>query len=219
MEHIPLVVGSITNEIIQRYLTEWNTILFVIAACSLVAMSIFIERLLFIRRSEIDTQGFLILMRKSIEEGNIIDALKTCDETSGSIANIVRTGLLRHNRSRKDIESAMEITGRNEIAKLEKNAKILSMIAYLAPLIGLLGTVLGFIQAFSEMRKTGLMDISTTRVGEAMEYALVTTAAGLVVAIPCVVAYNFIISKIKTLTLDMYTTSSEIIDLLKHDEI
>ena len=74
--------------------------------------------------------------------------------------------------------------------------------------------MLGFIQAFAEMRQTGLMDISTTRVGEAMEYALVTTAAGLVVAIPCVVGYNYLVSRVKAIVLEMQTTSSEIVDLL-----
>ncbi len=204
------------NEIIQRYLTEWNTILFVIGLSSMIAVAVFIERLLFIRRSEIDTGKFLLKIRRVIEDGNIIEAVKICEETKGSISNIIRAGLLRHDRNRQEIESGMEVTGMSEIAKLEKNAKILSMIAYLTPLIGLLGTVLGFIQAFSEMRQTGLMDISTTRVGEAMEYALVTTAAGLVVAIPCVIAYNFLVSRVKSLTLDMQTTATEVVDLLTY---
>src|SRR5690606_20155710 len=116
--------------------------------------------------------------------------------------------------SRAEIESGMEIAGLGEIARLEKNAKILSIIAHITPLIGLLGTVLGFIQAFSEMRVSGLMDISTTRVGEAMEYALVTTAAGLVVAIPAVVAYNYLVSRVKGIVLEIQTTSSEVVDLL-----
>ena len=91
---------------------------------------------------------------------------------------------------------------------------MLSLIAHITQLIGLLGTVLGFIAAFSEMRQTGLMDISTTRIGEAMEYALMTTAAGLVVAIPTVVGYNYLASRIESLVLEMQTTSSEIVDLL-----
>jgi biopolymer transport protein ExbB len=92
----------------------------------------------------------------------------------------------------------------------------LSVIAYIAPLIGLLGTVLGFIQAFGEMRTSGLVDISATRLGEAMEYALVTTAAGLVVAIPSVIAYNYIVSRIEGFILEMQTTSAEIVDILIH---
>jgi len=198
--------------------TNWNIILIVIAGCSVLSFTIFIERLLHLRKSEIDTNAFIILLRKMIKEGNIIEAITCCEAMPGTISNIVKAGLLKSARSKEQIENAMEISGLIEVAHLEKNAKILSMIAHIAPLIGLLGTVLGFIQAFSEMRMSGLVDISATRIGEAMEYALVTTAAGLVVAIPSVIAYNYIVSRIEGFILEIQTTSSEIVDLLVHRE-
>ncbi|MDR3624084.1 MAG: MotA/TolQ/ExbB proton channel family protein [Chlamydiales bacterium] len=199
---------------LSRLFGNWNLILVLIGICSVVSVTIFIERLVQLRRAETDTNAFIIQSRKFIQENNIIEAIRFCENTRGSIANIVKAGLLRHNQSRDRIENAMEMNGLLEIAKLEKNAKILSVIAYIAPLIGLLGTVLGFIQAFGEMRISGLMDISTTSIGEAMEYALVTTAAGLVVAIPTVVAYNYVVSRIESLVLEIQTTSSEIVDIL-----
>ena len=198
--------------------SNWNIILIVIGGCSLLSFTIFIERLLHLRKSEIDTNAFIVLLRKMIKEGNIIEAITCCEKMPGTISNIVKAGLLKAARSKEQIENAMEISGLIEVAQLEKNAKILSMIAYIAPLIGLLGTVLGFIQAFSEMRMSGLVDISATRIGEAMEYALVTTAAGLVVAIPSVIAYNYIVSRIEGFILEIQTTSSEIVDLLVHRE-
>ncbi len=198
--------------------SNWNIILLIIGACSIISFTIFIERMIHLRRSEIDTNNFIIDMRKSIKEGNIIDAIGICENTGGTIANIVKAGLIKHNRSKEQIENAMEIAGLVEIAGLEKNAKLLSIIAYIAPLIGLLGTVLGFIQAFSEMRMSGLVDISATRIGEAMEYALVTTAAGLVVAIPSIIAYNYIVSRIEGFLLEIQTSSSEIVDLLTDRE-
>src|SRR5262249_55532226 len=161
---------------------------------------------------------FIIGMRKSIKERNLVEAVQICENTGGTIAAIIKAGILKHNRGKEQIESAMEVSGLIEIAQLEKNAKILSIIAHIAPLIGLLGTVLGFIQAFSEMRASGLVDISATRIGEAMEYALVTTAAGLVVAIPSILAYNYIVSRIEGFVLEIQTTSSEIVDLLIHRE-
>ncbi len=201
-----------------QYDSNWNIILIVIAGCSVVSFAIFIERLMHLRKSESDTNQLIIELRQSIKEGNIVAAIQTCEKTGGTIANIVKAGLLKHNRDKEQIENAMEISGLIEIAQLEKNAKILSIIAHIAPLIGLLGTVLGFIQAFSEMRASGLVDISATRIGEAMEYALVTTAAGLVVAIPSVLAYNYIVSRIEGFILEIQTTSSEIVDLLIHRE-
>lgn len=201
-----------------QYGSNWNIILFVIGACSIVSFTIFIERLMQLKKSEIDTNQFIISLRKTIKEGNLVQAIQLCENTGGTIANIVKAGLIKHSRSQEQIENAMEIAGLIEIARLEKNAKILSIIAHIAPLIGLLGTVLGFIQAFAEMRMSGLVDISATRIGEAMEYALITTAAGLVVAIPSVIAYNYIVNRVEGFVLEIQTTSAEIVDLLVYQE-
>lgn len=214
IHHSPCFLASFWEDYIFRYFTEGNIILLIIAGCSILAMAIFFERLLLLRRSEINTNTFIISLRKAIQDHNIIQGIQICEEIGGAIANIVKAGLMKHERGREEIEGSMEIAGLSEIARLEKNAKILSIIAHITPLIGLLGTVLGFIQAFSEMRTSGLMDISTTRVGEAMEYALVTTAAGLVVAIPTLVAYNYLVSRVKDLVLEIQITSSEVVDLL-----
>ena len=197
-----------------HYGNNWNIILVIIAGCSVIAFAVFIERLLCLRKSEIDTNKFVIALRKAIKEGNIVEAIQVCEGTKGTISNIVKAGLSRHNKGKEQIESAMEVSGMLEIARLEKNAKVLSILSHITPLIGLLGTVLGFIQAFSEMRLSGMVDISATGIGEALEYALVTTAAGLVVAIPALVAYNYIVSRIDGFILEIQTTSSEIVDLL-----
>lgn len=201
-----------------QYNSNWNIILLIIGGCSILSFTIFIERLIQLRKSEINTNQFIINMRKTIKDGNIVEAIGICENTGGTIANIIKAGLLKHSRAKEQIENAMEVAGLIEISQLEKNAKILSIIAYITPLIGLLGTVLGFIQAFSEMRMSGLVDISATRIGEAMEYALVTTAAGLVVAIPSIIAYNYIVSRVEGFVLEIQTTSSEIVDLLTDRE-
>lgn len=197
-----------------QYNSNWNIILLILGGCSVVALTVLVERLRFLRRSEIDTNKFIIEIRKAIKDGNIIQAIQVCEHTPGTVSNIVKAGLIRHNKDKELIENAMEVSGMIEIAKLERNAKILSILSHLTPLIGLLGTVLGFIQAFSEMRMSGMVDISATRIGEALEYALVTTAAGLVVAIPSVIAYNYLVSRIEGFVLEIQATSSEIVDLL-----
>lgn len=197
-----------------RQLFQGNLILYIIGACSILSVCIFTERCYFLHKAEMNTNKFIVGLRKFIKEGNIVEAIRICEDSRGTVSKIIKSGLLRHDRPKDQIEGAMEVTGLTEISRLEKNAKVLSVIAHITPLIGLLGTVLGFIQAFSEMRQTGLMDISTTRIGEAMEYALMTTAAGLVVAIPTVVGYNYLASRIESLVLEMQTTSSEIVDLL-----
>jgi biopolymer transport protein ExbB len=193
---------------------NWNVILILIGLLSIVGFTIFIERIITLKKSEADTNGLIIALRESINDGNMVEAIQICEKTGGSIANILKAGLQKHNRSKEHVESALEIAGMIEIAHLEKNTKILSIIGYIAPLVGLLGTVIGFIQAFSEMRLSGLVDISAARIGAAMEYSLITTAAGLVVAIPSILAYNYLVSQIEGFLLEIQTSATEIVDLI-----
>lgn len=209
---------DLINIFIANYGSGSNAILMVIGICSLISFSIMIERLIFLKKAEGDTNLLLLALRKNIEDNNILEAIKTCETTGGSIARVLKAGLMKHSRPQEQLESSLEIAGMVEIASLERNAKILSVIAHIAPLIGLLGTVIGFIQAFSEMKMSGLVDISANQIGEAMEYALITTAAGLVVAIPSVIGYNYLVSRVESFAIEMQTTCSEIVDLLVHRE-
>lgn len=194
-----------------------NIILLFIGCCSLLSLTIFIERLIYIRKAEGDSDSLLIALKAHIEQGNITEAIKSCDDIDGAVARILKTGLTRHHMTRDHIENSMQVKGLAEIADLERNAKILSIIATVAPLLGLLGTTIGFIQAFAEMRQSGLVDISTSGLGSALEYALISTAAGLVVAIPTLIGYNYLISRIERLVLEMRITSSEIVDWIEHE--
>lgn len=191
-----------------------NFILAIIGICSVVAFAVFFERLSYLRKVEIDGAELLVHLKDPIEEGNITKALSICDSYKSAISNVIKAALCKCNRPREQIEGACELRGIVEIAKMEKNAKILSIIAHITPLIGLLGTVLGFIKAFGQMRLSSLVEISATQIGQAMEYALVTTAAGLVVAIPSVIAYNYIVSRIEGMVVEIQATAQEVVDLL-----
>lgn len=207
------MLSSWVNDLLEASV-PWNGVLFLLLGCSILSIAIFIERYIVLKRSETDTHLFILGIREFLQEQNVVAAIVFCEQTPSTVAQIVKTGLRKSHKNRALAESAMETSGALEIARLEKNAKILSIIAHTAPLIGLLGTVLGFMQAFSEMRTSGLIDISTTRIGEAMEYALVTTAAGLAVAIPTGIAYNYLVSRIENLVLEMRVSGEEILDLL-----
>ena len=200
--------------ILGEWLAQWNLVLCVIGLCSVIGVAIFIERLLYLSRVDIDTDSLLLELKSAIEQGNIVEAIALCEKRPGAVSNIIRSGIAQHERGREYVENAMELRGMIEVAKMEKNARILSIIAHISPLIGLLGTVLGFIRAFGEMRMSSLVEISSTQIGEAMEYALVTTAAGLVVAIPAVLAYNYIVSRIEGITVEIQATAAEVVDLL-----
>ncbi|MCE5293920.1 MAG: MotA/TolQ/ExbB proton channel family protein [Chlamydiales bacterium] len=198
-----------------NWLAHVNMVLVVIIFCSILAAGVFFERVLYLKKIDTDTAPLLFRVRQEILDGNIVEAMNVCETQGGAVANIVKAGLCKHTRPIEYIENAMELRGLVEIAKMEKNARILSIIAHIAPLIGLLGTVIGFIKAFGEMRVSSLVEISATQIGEAMEYALMTTAAGLVVAIPAVIAYNYLISRIEGVTVEMQATAAEVVDLLE----
>lgn len=197
------------------WLAHVNLVLVVIIFCSILAAGVFFERVLYFKKIDVDTGALLLRIRQEILDGNIVEAMNICEQNPGAVSNVVKAGLCKHTRATEYIENAMEQRGLIEIAKMEKNARMLSIIAHIAPLIGLLGTVIGFIKAFGEMRVSSLVEISATQIGEAMEYALVTTAAGLVVAIPAVIAYNYIISRIEGMAVEMQATASEVVDLLE----
>lgn len=198
----------------SEWAANWNMVLVVLFICSVIGAAVFLERLIYLKKIEVDATDLLVRLRESIEEGNVVEAIHTCEHTRGAVSNIVKVGLSKHDKPKESIENAMELRGLIEISKMEKNARILSIIAHIAPLIGLLGTVLGFIKAFAEMRISSLVEISATQIGEAMEYALVTTAAGLVVAIPAVIGYNYIVSRIEGMIVEMQATAAEVVDLL-----
>ena len=200
---------------IGAWIANVNLVLVVIILCSILAAGVFFERVSYLKKVDGDTSSLLVLLRQEILEGNIVEAMNICEEKQGAVSSVVKAGLCKHERPREYIENAMELRGLVEIAKMEKNARILSIIGHIAPLIGLLGTVIGFIKAFGEMRISSLVEISATQIGEAMEYVFVTTAAGLVVAIPAVIGYNYIISRIENMTVEMQATAAEVVDLLE----
>jgi biopolymer transport protein ExbB len=202
--------------LLGEWICDCNVVLLVIGLCSFIGVAIFIERLFYFNKIEIDSDILLLELRGAIEKGNIIEAIHICEKRPGAISSIIKAGISQHERGKEYIENSMEMKSLIEISKMEKNARILSIIAHIAPLIGLLGTVLGFIRAFSEMRMSSLVEISSTQIGSAMEYALVTTAAGLVVAIPAVLAYNYIVSRIENMTVEIQAAAAEVVDLLTY---
>lgn len=205
---------SMLFQTFTEWVANWNLVLVVIFLCSVFGAAVFLERLSYLRKIEIDTASFIITLRHAIEEGNIVEAIQTCESHPSAISNIVKAALVRHEKPREQIEGAMEMRALIEIAKMEKNARILSIIAHIAPLIGLLGTVLGFIKAFAQMRMSHLVEISSGQIGEAMEYALITTAAGLVIAIPAVIGYNYIVARVEGMIVEIQATAGEVVDLL-----
>ena len=161
-----------------------------IILCSVIAVAITLERLYHFHRAKVDVPALLTRVRKLLSEGNINEAEKLCRESSGPVARILAIGLHIHTRSDKEQEKIIVRAGSRELRRLEKNLRNLGIIAHISPLLGLLGTVAGMIRAFMKIQELGGQVNAAVLAGGIWE-ALLTTAAGLSVAIPTVIAYHY----------------------------
>ena len=205
------ILGRMLN-IIQ----EGGVLMYPIIACSIVALAITIERFWTLRRATIDTREFMDAMRTVLRQNRIQEAVAICDETDAPVARIMKAGVLKHNRSKEDIREAIEDAGHLENPRLERYMSALATCANIAPLLGLLGTVQGMIKAFAQIQhKQG--QVNPSDLAEGIGNALITTAAGLTVAIPALVVYNYFVTRVENMILEMEISSSELVELLtKH---
>ena len=188
-------------------------VMMVLLVISLMAAYIFFKRLLELHRAQIKSGDFLKGVFNILSRGNTVEAVSICEETPGPVAQMVRAAILEREKDRLSVLRAMEEAGLAEIPRLEKNLGMLLTLAQAAPLCGLLGTVLGMIQAFSAMQAKAPL-IHAGDLGDGMWQALITTAAGLVIGIPTHAGYNFLVSRVESIVLDMERAFGEVLSFL-----
>jgi biopolymer transport protein ExbB len=191
-------------------------VMYPIILCSIVALAIVIERIYHIHRAKIDTAKFMDEIANVLRRNKIMEAIDMCDKTPGPIAHILKAGILKHDRPKQEIKEAIEEAGLYEVPRLEKNLTALATIAHIAPLLGLLGTVTGMVRCFQviQEKSTSLNPVSPGDLAGGIWEALITTVAGLVVAIPTFVAYNYLVSRVDGLVLDMERSATDLINIL-----
>jgi len=199
-------------------LKQGGPVLWVILASGLMALIVFIERGLHLHRARIKSEDFLKGILNILKRKNIAEALTICEETPGPVAHIVRTAILHRDDNKDAIRSAVDDAGLAEISRMERRLVVLATVAQIAPLLGLLGTVLGMVEALLVMQQQAPLIQSADLMGGLMR-ALVTTAAGLTVAIPCYAAFNLLVVKIDRIVLDMERAASEIVVFLTGSDI
>ncbi|UCB57513.1 MAG: MotA/TolQ/ExbB proton channel family protein [Candidatus Omnitrophota bacterium] len=191
-------------------------IMYLIILCSVVAFAVVIERLYHLHRAKIDSDRFMESISNTIRRNRIMDAINLCEKTPGPIAYIIKAGILKHDRARGEIKEAIEDAGIYEVPRLEKNLGALATIAHISPLLGLLGTVTGMVRAFQiiQEKATSLHPVGPGDLAGGIWEALITTCAGLIVAIPTFVAYNYLVSRVKGFVLEMERTATDLINIL-----
>jgi len=193
-----------------------GVIMYLILFCSVVALTVFIERMWQLHMARMNTGKFMRDISAFLRRNRIKDAIDMCNRMRGPVANILKAGILKHDRSRVEIKEAIEDAGIHEVPELEKNISILATIAHITPLLGLLGTVLGMVRAFQviQEKSTAAYPINPGDLAGGIWEALITTVAGLTIAIPTFVSYNFLVSRVEAIVLDMERSSTELINIL-----
>ena len=180
---------------------------------SILAIYIFIERAVVIRKAAREDRTFMDRIKDYIHEGDVDAALNLCKKTDTPYARLIEKGITRLGRPMNDVQVAIENVGNLEVAKLEKGFPWLATAAAGAPMLGFLGTVTGMVRAFYNMASAGTSADITTLSGGIYE-ALVTTVAGLVVGIIALFAYNYLVARVDGVVNQLEAKTMEFMDLL-----
>lgn len=185
-----------------------------ILLCSILGLAIILEKFLQLHSIKIDTGKFLSTLFDSLRRNKIKEAINLCDATNAPIARILKAGTLKYDRSRDEIEETMEDASLYEIPRLERKLNALATIAHISPLLGLLGTVTGMVRCFQtiQLKSTALNPVSPGDLAGGIWEALLTTVAGLIVAIPAYVAYNYFVSRVNNIVIDTERAATELIN-------
>ncbi|HOK37349.1 MAG TPA: MotA/TolQ/ExbB proton channel family protein [Bacteroidales bacterium] len=193
--------------------TKGGWIMIILAFLSVVAVYIFIDRFIAIKKASKEQKSFMDNIRNFILEGKIEQALDTCRINDGPIARMIEKGVMRIGRPLSDVNTAIENVGKQEVAKLEKGLPILASIAGGAPMIGFLGTVIGMVRAFYDMATAG-NNIDVTLLSNGIYTAMVTTVGGLVVGIIAYFGYNILVARVSNLVTQLEAKTTEFMDIL-----
>lgn len=205
--------AKLYNTSMPNLLANGGPMLWVIFFAGAAGIVIFIERALHCHRAQINSTEFLNGVRTVIKRDNVVEAISICDATPGPIARLVKVAILNRDHGRDRVREALEEAGLSEVPRLEQRLDLLATIAQLAPLMGLLGTVLGFIKSFTILQGEALYANSSTMT-QGVGQALICCAAGLAVAIPIHAGYNYLVSRVNTIVSDMERAANEIVNIV-----
>jgi biopolymer transport protein ExbB len=204
------------SEIYHFLFVKGGPVMYPIVLGSVLALALFLERIWALRRERVIPAAFRGRVRTMVREGKLSEAEVLCQENASSLANIVGAGLKEAGKPRREIKESVTEVGRREVASLERYVDFLGTIAAVEPLMGLLGTVTGLIRAFQKVEavanKGGGVNPGDLAAG--IWVALITTAAGLIVAIPAYLGYRYLQGRVNSLIVEMEEDSLELADLI-----
>ena len=179
---------------------------------SVIAVYIFVERFLAVQRASKEEKDFMSKIKEYLKDGKIDAAKDMCSRSENPAARMIEKGISRLGKSQKDIAASIENTGKLEVMRLEQRLNFLATSAGAAPMIGFLGTTLGMVNVFIEMKSMQSLELSTISPG--IMQAMITTVGGLIVGIISYVGYNYLVGRIEKVVYKMENTAIEFMDLL-----
>jgi len=181
--------------------------------CSVLASAVFLERVLYFHRIQMRVGEFMRGLSNLIRGRRYAEAQMEAAATSGPVQRVVHAAIIHHNAPREELRQITQEAGQLEVPKLERRLAMLASLAFIAPMLGLVGTVAGLIEAFQNLAAAGGLT-SSAEIANGIYQALVTTAAGLVVCLPCALAYAYLVARVKRVMHDMERAGIEIVHLL-----
>jgi len=198
---------------IQNVILQGGPAMWLIMVISVAAGVIFLQRAFHLHRAQIKSTDFIRGIFTIVNKGNIVEAVSQCEETPGPVSAMVRMAILEREQGPERVRQVMQEVGLAEIPRLERNLSLLLTAAQLAPLTGLLGTVLGMLRSLQIMMNQA-PQVYASDLSAGLWTALLTTAAGIAVAIPTYAGYNFLVSRVELIVLDMEQVFGEVMQLV-----
>lgn len=194
------------------YFDKGGPIMWPLLLLSVLGVTVAIWRWMALRAATQNIGPFVSSLRERLLAGDVEAAIQTCDEHPGPVSNIVRAGLVKFGRTKDEVELSLQDASAHELATLERGLPVLATIAMIAPLLGFLGTVTGMINSFDALAAVGLNNPAAVASG--ISQALITTAAGLMIAIPIQMAYNYFLTRVNGTVRSMESAANLVLDAM-----
>ncbi len=190
-----------------------GVIMIIILLLALVAAVLIIERLLYLRKISTDEDKLINRLRSTLEKRHYDEAVSICESSESPLANLIRVGIEHRGYDERTIKDVITDAANLEVPKLERFLSAIGTIAHISPLLGLLGTVTGNIQAFGVLGRFGAIGDPAV-LAKGISEALITTAAGIIVSIPVIIFYNSLVSRVNHLIIKLENRASELVLML-----
>jgi biopolymer transport protein ExbB len=194
----------------MEFVLNGELILWILGAISLLATTLILERLMYFRKIKVDEETMISRLKSTLEKGHYDEALSICEANPSPVTNLMKVGIEHRDLPLDMIKNMVTDAANMEIPKLERYLSTIGTISSIAPLLGLLGTVLGNISSFGVLDAAGPQGDPAALAG-GIAGALITTAVGIVVSIPAIIFYNYLVAKVNHIIIRLENRVNELV--------